>query len=77
MKDPHDRKTINLLGESNMATVRVNYGYKGNNNKLRQGALIIEAIDAKTAVKVATDQLNKEHDWFHITGTVTYQQKKE
>lgn len=50
-----------------MATFRVNYGFQGIGNKLRSGALVINAKDLKDATKQATEQLNKEHDWFTIT----------
>lgn len=52
-----------------MATYRVNYGFKGVNNKLRSGSLVLNAKDAKEAVKAANAQLSKEHDWYQITGT--------
>lgn len=52
--------------------VQVNYKYAGPNNKMRTGALIIEAPTTKDAVKIATDQLNKEYDWFKLTATVAF-----
>lgn len=50
-----------------MATYRVNYGYKGPNNKLRSGSLILNAAQPKDAVKAAEKQLTAEMDWYHIT----------
>lgn len=55
-----------------MAKFQVNYKYQGPNNKLRTASLILDADNAKEAVKKANDQLTKESDWFKITGTVQY-----
>lgn len=49
---------------------QINYKYSAPNNKMRTGALILDAIDSKAAIKAATDQLNKELDWFKITASV-------
>lgn len=52
-----------------MATYRVNFGYKSPKNFLRSGSLILNAKDVKEAVKLATEQLKKDHDWHQITST--------
>lgn len=49
---------------------QVNYKYSAPNNKMRTGALILDADTSKDAVKKATDQLSKELDWFKLTATV-------
>lgn len=52
-----------------MATFRINFGYKSPKNFLRSGSLIINAKDLKEAVKLAQEQLKREHDWHQITSS--------
>lgn len=49
-----------------MATFRINYGYKGPNNKLRTGSLILNAKDRKEAIANAKKQLDGEMDWHQL-----------
>lgn len=54
---------------------QINYKYAAINKKMRTGALILDAPDSKTATKAATDELNKEIDWFKITAVVQLSDK--
>lgn len=67
MKDPHDRETINLLGDTQMPMYQVNYKYLHANGKIRSGAMATEAKDVTEAKKNAAAQLKTEHDKFEIT----------
>lgn len=71
MKDPHDRKTLNLpeIPMANSIKFKVNYGY-AIRGKLRTGALIIDATDAKDAQKKANATLAAEHDWHQLNSIV-------